>query len=137
MRTKGGDRYVLEAMREEGFNLGGEQSGHIILSDFATTGDGIIAGLQVMAAMVESGSKASDFCCRFTPYPQLLRNVRHSGGAPIELPSVRSAIAGAEKELGKAGRIVIRPLGTEPLIRAMAEGEAQMTVGREACRERG
>src|SRR3546814_1008772 len=82
-RTKVGDRYVLEAMREEGFNLGGEQSGHIILSDFATTGDGIIAGLQVMAALVESGRKASDFCRRFTPYPQLLRNVRHSGGAPL------------------------------------------------------
>jgi len=127
-RTKVGDRYVLEAMREEGFNLGGEQSGHIILSDFATTGDGIVAGLQVMAALCESGRKASDFCRRFTPYPQLLRNVRHSGGAPLELPGVRSAIAGAEKELGKAGRIVIRPSGTEPLIRVMAEGEDKLLV---------
>src|SRR3546814_6853653 len=81
-----------------------------------------------MAALVESDRKASDFCRRFTPYPQLLRNVRHSGGAPLELPSVRSAIAGAEKELGKAGRIVIRPSVTEPLIRVMAEGEDKLLV---------
>ncbi|HLT78377.1 MAG TPA: phosphoglucosamine mutase [Ferrovibrio sp.] len=127
-RTKVGDRYVLEAMREEGFNLGGEQSGHIILSDFATTGDGLIAGLQVMAALVESGKKASEFCRRFTPFPQLLRNVRHSGGAPLDKPSVQSAIAAAEKALGSSGRIVIRPSGTEPLIRVMAEGEDRKLV---------
>ena len=128
VRTKVGDRYVLEAMRGQGFNLGGEQSGHIILSDFATTGDGIVAGLQVLSALVESGRKASDFCRRFTPYPQLLRNVRHGGGAPLELPKVRQAISDGERELGKAGRLVIRPSGTEPLIRVMAEGEDEKLV---------
>ena len=128
LRTKVGDRYVLEAMREKGINLGGEQSGHIILSDFATTGDGLVAGLQVLAALRESGRKASDFCRRFTPYPQLLRNVRHSGGKPLELPAVQQAIDAAEKRLGKAGRVVIRPSGTEPLIRVMAEGEDQTLV---------
>ncbi len=128
LRTKVGDRYVLEAMREQGINLGGEQSGHIILSDFATTGDGLVAGLQVLAALRESGKKASDFCRRFTPYPQLLRNVRHGGGQPLELPAVRQAIDTAEKKLGKQGRVVIRPSGTEPLIRVMAEGEDQKLV---------
>jgi len=128
IRTKVGDRYVLEAMRGEGYNLGGEQSGHIILSDFATTGDGVVAALQVLAALCESGKKASEFCRRFTPYPQLLRNVRHAGGAPLELPKVKSAIDAAEKKLGKAGRIVIRPSGTEPLIRVMAEGEDERLV---------
>ncbi|WP_298721604.1 phosphoglucosamine mutase [uncultured Ferrovibrio sp.] len=127
-RTKVGDRYVLEAMRELGYNLGGEQSGHIILSDFATTGDGLVAALQVMSALCESGRPASDFCRRFTPYPQLLRNVRHSGGKPLELPKVRQAIDAAERKLGKAGRIVIRPSGTEPLIRVMAEGEDEVLV---------
>ena len=128
VRTKVGDRYVLEAMRAEGYNLGGEQSGHIILSDFATTGDGIVAGLQVLAALCESGRKASDFCRRFTPYPQLLRNVRHAGGKPLEAPKVISAIDAGEKRLGKSGRLVIRASGTEPLIRVMAEGEDEMLV---------
>src|SRR3546814_6531113 len=115
-------------MREEGFNLGGEQSGQIILSDVATTGDGIIAGWQVMAALVESGRKASDFCRRFTPYPQLLRNVRHAGGKPLEQAGVQQAISAAEQTLGRQGRVVIRPSGTEPLIRVMAEGEDQVLV---------
>ncbi|HEX6957601.1 MAG TPA: phosphoglucosamine mutase [Ferrovibrio sp.] len=127
-RTKVGDRYVLEAMREQGYNLGGEQSGHIILSDFATTGDGLVAALQVMSALSESGQKASEFCRRFTPYPQLLRNVRHGGGAPLERSNVQKAIDAAERKLGKAGRIVIRPSGTEPLIRVMAEGEDELLV---------
>jgi len=128
LRTKVGDRYVLEAMREGGYNLGGEQSGHIILSDFATTGDGVVAALQVLAALVESGRRASDFCRRFTPYPQLLRNVRHAGGKPLEQAQVRQAISAAEQSLGRQGRVVIRPSGTEPLIRVMAEGEDQVLV---------
>lgn len=128
IRTKVGDRYVLEAMRGEGYNLGGEQSGHIILSDFSTTGDGIVAALQVLSALCESGKTASQFCRRFTPYPQLLRNVRHAGGAPLEKPTVKSAIAAAETKLGKTGRIVIRASGTEPLIRVMAEGEDEGLV---------
>jgi phosphoglucosamine mutase len=128
IRTRVGDRYVLEAMRGQGYNLGGEQSGHIILSDFATTGDGIVAALQVLAALCESGQKASQFCRRFAPYPQLLRNVRHAGGKPLEAPKVQQAIDAAEKKLGKAGRIVIRPSGTEPLIRVMAEGEDELLV---------
>ena len=127
-RTKVGDRYVLEAMREHGFNLGGEQSGHIILSDFATTGDGLIAGLQVMAALVDSGKPASQFCRRFQPYPQLLRNVRHSGGKPQDTPDVQRAIKAGEAKLAGTGRIVIRPSGTEPLIRVMAEGEDEKLV---------
>ncbi len=127
-RTKVGDRYVLEAMREHGFNLGGEQSGHIILSDFATTGDGLIAGLQVMAALVDSGKPASQFCRRFQPYPQLLRNVRHSGGKPQDAPDVQRAIKAGEAKLAGTGRIVIRPSGTEPLIRVMAEGEDEKLV---------
>lgn len=128
IRTKVGDRYVLEAMRGAGYNLGGEQSGHIILSDFATTGDGVVAALQVLSALCESGHKASDFCRRFTPYPQLLRNVRHSGGKPLDLPRVKSAIDAGEKRLGKTGRLVIRASGTEPLIRVMAEGEDETLV---------
>ncbi|MCW0232946.1 MAG: phosphoglucosamine mutase [Ferrovibrio sp.] len=130
VRTKVGDRYVLEAMRGQGYNLGGEQSGHIILSDFATTGDGLVAALQVLAALCESGEKASAFCRRFSPYPQLLRNVRHAGGRPLETPKVQQAIDAAEKTLGKGGRIVIRPSGTEPLIRVMAEGEDELLVQR-------
>lgn len=128
IRTKVGDRYVLEAMRGEGYNLGGEQSGHIILSDFATTGDGIVAALQVLSALCESGKPASEFCRRFTPYPQLLRNVRHAGGKPLELPKVKSAIDAGEQRLGKSGRLVIRASGTEPLIRVMAEGEDEGLV---------
>ncbi|WP_449265794.1 phosphoglucosamine mutase [Ferrovibrio xuzhouensis] len=128
LRTKVGDRHVLEAMREGGYNLGGEQSGHIILSDFATTGDGLVAALQVLVALCESGRKASEFCRRFTPYPQLLRNVRHAGGKPLETAGVQQAIDAAEQTLGRQGRVVIRPSGTEPLIRVMAEGEDQVLV---------
>ena len=122
-RTTVGDRYVLEAMREMRRNVGGEQSGHIILSDHATTGDGLIAGLQVLAALVESNKRASELLHVFDPVPQILKNVRFNGGAPLDDDKVKSAIAGAESELGGNGRLVIRKSGTEPLIRVMAEGD--------------
>lgn len=123
VRAKVGDRYVLEEMRARGMNVGGEQSGHMILLDHATTGDGTIAALQVLAELVESGKKASEMLHLFDPVPQLLKNVRYSGGKPLENAAVQSVIAGAEKELEGIGRLVIRPSGTEPLIRVMAEGD--------------
>ncbi|HZV57392.1 MAG TPA: phosphoglucosamine mutase, partial [Sphingobium sp.] len=123
LRTKVGDRYVLEEMRARGCNVGGEQSGHMILSDYATTGDGTIAALQVLAALVESGKRASEVLRQFDPVPQLLRNVRFAGGRPLEAESVKTAIAQVQKELDGAGRLVIRPSGTEPVIRVMAEGD--------------
>ena len=129
-RTSVGDRYVLEAMREMDRNVGGEQSGHIILSDHATTGDGLVAGLQVLAALVESGKPASEVLHVFEPVPQLLKNVRFNGGQPLEADSVKMAIAGAESELGDRGRLVIRKSGTEPLIRVMAEGDDRALVER-------
>ncbi|MHA1113249.1 MAG: phosphoglucosamine mutase [Alphaproteobacteria bacterium] len=122
-RTQVGDRYVVERMRGKGFNLGGEQSGHIILSDFTTTGDGLIAALQVLAALVDSGRPASEITHVFEPVPQLLRNVRYRGGAPLETPSVVEAVRAAEARLGDSGRLVIRKSGTEPVIRVMAEGD--------------
>jgi phosphoglucosamine mutase len=122
-RTKVGDRYVLEGMREFGCNVGGEQSGHIILADHATTGDGLVAGLQILAAMVAQGRSASDLLQQFEPVPQLLRNVRFGGGAPLEADSVKACIAEAERALEGRGRLVIRKSGTEPLIRVMAEGD--------------
>jgi phosphoglucosamine mutase len=123
-RTKVGDRYVVERMREGGFNVGGEQSGHVILSDFTTTGDGLIAALQVLAALVEAKRPASETLRLFEPLPQLLRNVRVVWGArPLETDGVRAAVASAEARLGGTGRLVIRPSGTEPVIRVMAEGE--------------
>jgi phosphoglucosamine mutase len=122
-RTAVGDRYVVEKMRAVGCNVGGEQSGHIILSDYATTGDGLIAALQVMASIVETGRRASEVCRLFTPVPQLLRNVRISEGRPLESRRVKQVIAAGEARLGTAGRLVIRNSGTEPLIRVMAQGE--------------
>jgi len=122
-RTAVGDRYVVEKMRAIGCNLGGEQSGHIILSDYATTGDGLIAALQVLAAIVETGKRASEICRVFEPVPQLLRNVRYGEGKPLESEKVQRAIAAADKRLGAAGRLVIRNSGTEPVIRVMAESE--------------
>jgi phosphoglucosamine mutase len=122
-RTKVGDRHVLERMRAGGFNVGGEQSGHMILLDHATTGDGTVAALQVLAALVQSGKRASELLHLFDPVPQLLRNVRFSGGQPLEAASVKSAIADAEAALNGSGRLVIRASGTEPLIRVMAEGD--------------
>ena len=122
-RTKVGDRYVLEEMRRSGCNVGGEQSGHIILSDHATTGDGLLAGLQVLAALVEAEEPASRLLRQFEPVPQLLKNVRFKGGDPLSEESVKAVIAAAEKDFGSGGRLVIRKSGTEPLIRVMAEGD--------------
>jgi phosphoglucosamine mutase len=129
-RTGVGDRYVLERMRSGGFNVGGEQSGHIILSDYATTGDGLVAALQVLAELVTTGKPASELLHLFDPVPQLLKNVRFSGGKPLDAPRVQAAIAAAEAELNGSGRLVIRPSGTEPLIRVMAEGDDATTVNR-------
>ena len=129
-RTTVGDRYVLEAMREMRRNVGGEQSGHIILSDYATTGDGLIAGLQILASLVETGKPASELLHLFEPVPQLLKNVRFDGGAPLEDDRVKRVIADAEAELAKRGRLVIRKSGTEPLIRVMAEGDDPDMVAR-------
>ncbi|TXH00862.1 MAG: phosphoglucosamine mutase, partial [Rhodocyclaceae bacterium] len=123
VRTKVSDRYVLEAMRAGGYNVGGEQSGHMILLDHATTGDGSIAALTVLGALVQSGKKASELLHLFDPVPQLLRNVRYAGGAPLENLAVKQAIADAEAALSGKGRLVIRPSGTEPVIRVMAEGD--------------
>jgi phosphoglucosamine mutase len=128
VRTQVGDRYVLEAMRERGFNVGGEQSGHIILTDYATTGDGLVAALQILALLIEDQRPASEVLHQFDPLPQLLKNVRFGGGAPLEAESVKSAIASAEKRLAGIGRLVIRKSGTEPLIRVMAEGEDRAMV---------
>jgi len=122
-RAKVGDRYVLERMKEGGFNVGGEQSGHMIILDHGTTGDGTVAALQVLTALVQSGKKASELLHLFDPVPQLLKNVRFSGGKPLEADSVKQVIAEAEKQLEGRGRLVIRPSGTEPVIRVMAEGD--------------
>ncbi len=123
-RTPVGDRYVVEAMRKGGFNLGGEQSGHIVMTDFATTGDGLIAGLQFLAAMVETGRKASALTHSFEVVPQLLQNVRYKAGAsPLESAAVKAAIAKGEAQLAANGRLLIRKSGTEPLIRVMGECE--------------
>jgi phosphoglucosamine mutase len=123
VRTQVGDRYVAETMRAEQKNLGGEQSGHVILSDFATTGDGLIAALQVLAVLVRSGRRASEACRVFAPLPQLLRNVRYAGASPLRLAHIQAAITEASARLKDTGRVLIRASGTEPLIRVMAEGE--------------
>ena len=128
LRTKVGDRYVLEAMRAHGYNVGGEQSGHIILSDYATTGDGIIAALQVLACIVEQGKTTSEVTSVFEPYPQLLQNVRFNGGQPLDSIEVKSVIESVEKRLNGRGRLVIRKSGTEPLIRVMAEADDEVLV---------
>jgi phosphoglucosamine mutase len=127
-RTKVGDRYVVERMREGGFNVGGEQSGHVILSDFSTTGDGLIAALQVLAVRVQSGQPMSALARQFEPAPQKLENVRFSGGEPLKQAAVQSAIAAAEARLNGTGRLVVRASGTEPLIRIMAEGDDERLV---------
>ncbi|UWP97741.1 phosphoglucosamine mutase [Aliiroseovarius crassostreae] len=124
LRTKVGDRHVVEAMRAGGYNLGGEQSGHIVMSDYATTGDGLLAGIQFLAAMVETGRPASELCQMFETVPQLLKNVRYGAGqTPLEISSVQAAISDAEGVLEGKGRLLIRKSGTEPLIRVMAECE--------------
>ena len=123
-RTKVGDRYVVEEMRAKGLNLGGEQSGHIVMTDYATTGDGLMAGLQFLAEMVQSGKRASTLATQFEKVPQLLKNVRYAEGqVPLEDAGVTQAIAAAEAQLAGNGRLVIRKSGTEPLIRVMAESE--------------
>lgn len=127
IRTPVGDRYVVEAMKEHGCNIGGEQSGHIVFSDYCTTGDGLIAALQVMAVLRQSGRKASEVCAMFKPVPQILQNIR-APGEVLEDAAVREVIARAEAELGPHGRFVIRKSGTEPLVRVMAEGDDGVLV---------
>jgi phosphoglucosamine mutase len=130
LRTPVGDRYVVERMRAEGCNVGGEQSGHIILSDYGTTGDGLIAALQVLAVIVRAGKPVSETTRMFQPLPQLLKNLKFNGGQPLERDEVKAAIIGAEAALGNRGRVLIRKSGTEPVIRIMAEGEDEALVGR-------
>ena len=128
VRAPVGDRYVLERMRAGGYNVGGEQSGHIILSDYGTTGDGLVAALQVLAELVRAGRPASEVLNLFQPLPQLLKNVRFEGGAPLQSDGVRAAIAAGEARLSGRGRLLIRKSGTEPVIRVMAEGEDEALV---------
>jgi phosphoglucosamine mutase len=123
VRTKVGDRYVVERMRQDGYNIGGEQSGHIILTDYTTTGDGLLAALELLSVVAETGRRVSEICHRFEPVPQVLKNVRFNGGKPLESDVVVSAIDAAKARLGSGGRLVVRPSGTEPLIRIMAEGD--------------
>ncbi|WP_238313240.1 phosphoglucosamine mutase [Methylobacterium crusticola] len=131
VRTAVGDRYVLEHMREHGYNLGGEQSGHIIMSDYATTGDGLVAALQLLSVVQRQQRPVSEVCHCFDPLPQVLKNVRYgAGGEPLRQDSVVTAIEGARQRLGNAGRLVIRPSGTEPVIRVMAEGDDRDLVVR-------
>ena len=123
IRTAVGDRNVVDYMRTHDHNVGGEQSGHIIMNDFSTTGDGLIAALQVLAAVIECEKPISEVCHLFEPFPQVLRNVRYDGGAPLDTTTVREAIANAKARISDSGRVLIRPSGTEPLIRVMAEGD--------------
>ena len=129
-RTAVGDRYVLEHMRANGFNLGGEQSGHIILSDYATTGDGLVAALQLLAVVKRMDKPVSEVCHCFEPLPQILKNVRYKQGQPLKEKPVVNAIEAARQMLGDSGRLVIRPSGTEPVIRVMAEGDDRDLVMR-------
>ena len=129
-RTQVGDRYVVEHMRRSGCNLGGEQSGHIIMTDFATTGDGLLAGLQVLAVMGAQGRPLSSFARVFTPLPQRLRNCRLNGGRPLEEPSVQRCIEAAQLRLGGRGRLLVRPSGTEPLVRVMVEADDEVLLER-------
>jgi phosphoglucosamine mutase len=128
VRTQVGDRYVLEAMRAGGYNVGGEPSGHIILSDYNTTGDGFVAALQLLAVIRNQEKPVSQVCHRFEPLPQVLKNVRYKNGKPLENAGVKSAISAAEQKLGRGGRLIIRPSGTEPVIRVMGEGDDKILV---------
>jgi phosphoglucosamine mutase len=127
-RTPVGDRYVLEHMREHGYNVGGEASGHIIMSDHTTTGDGFVAALQILAVVKKQNQKVSEICHRFDPLPQVLKNVRYRSGKPLESANVCSAIKEAERRLNGHGRLIVRSSGTEPVIRVMGEGEDRMLV---------
>ncbi len=127
-RTAVGDRHVVEHMRKHGYNVGGEQSGHIVLSDFTTTGDGLVSAMQILSTVVLTGRPVSEVCNRFTPLPQVLQNVRYVNGQPLDDARVRSAIEGGRSRLGQKGRVVIRPSGTEPVIRVMAEGDDEGLV---------
>ena len=128
IRTPVGDRYVLEHMRAHGYNIGGEPSGHIIFSDYTTTGDGFVAALQLLSVIKRSDKPVSELCHRFEPLPQVMKNVRYQKGKPLENAGVRSAIASAEKKLGRSGRLIVRPSGTEPVIRVMGEGDDKILV---------
>ena len=127
-RTPVGDRYVVEHMRKHGHNVGGEQSGHIVLSDYTTTGDGLVAALQVLAVVVATGHPVSEVCSRFDAIPQLLQNVRYANGSPLEDALVKSAIDSGRARLGQGGRLLVRPSGTEPVIRVMAESDDEGLV---------
>jgi phosphoglucosamine mutase len=129
-RTAVGDRHVLEYMREHGYNVGGEQSGHLILSDYSTTGDGLVAALQVLSVVRKEQRPVSEVCRRFEPLPQILKNVRFKAGQPLTQDSVLNVIEDGRKKLGSGGRLVIRPSGTEPLIRVMGEGDNRDLVER-------
>ncbi|MDB2682937.1 phosphoglucosamine mutase [Alphaproteobacteria bacterium] len=132
LRTQVGDRYVVEEMRRGGFNLGGEQSGHIVMSNYSTTGDGLLAALRVLSLVKASGKKASDALKVFDPCPQVLKNVRISGGAPLDHSDVQEAIAAVEKDMADTGRVLVRASGTEPLIRVMVEGQDMAVIERTA-----
>lgn len=127
-RTKVGDRYVVEHMRQHGYNLGGEQSGHIVMADYSTTGDGLLATLELLAVVQATGKRVSEVCHRFEPVPQVLKNVRYNGGKPLESEIVLKAIDDGRGRLGNAGRLVVRASGTEPLIRVMGEGDDAILV---------
>ncbi len=128
IRTPVGDRYVVERMRRDGFNVGGEQSGHVVLSDFTTTGDGLITALQILSVVVTLQKPVSEVCKRFTPLPQHIRNVRHNGGSPLEDATVKEMIEKNRLRLGNNGRLVIRLSGTEPVVRVMAEADDESLV---------
>jgi phosphoglucosamine mutase len=128
VRANVGDRYVSKAMEEGGYNIGGEQSGHIIMSDHGTTGDGLLAALQILSIIKNSGQKASEVLNVFEPLPQLLKSVRFDGGAPMEAQDVKDAIAKAEQTLANDGRLLVRASGTEPVIRVMAEGDDSRAI---------
>jgi phosphoglucosamine mutase len=127
-RTQVGDRYVVEKMRRSGYNVGGEQSGHVVLSDYTTTGDGLVTALQVLSVVVQSGKPVSEVCQRFEPVPQLLKSIRYNGINPLDNDKVQSTVEAGRLRLGNSGRLVIRPSGTEPVIRVMAEGDDKTLV---------
>ena len=127
-RTPVGDRYVVERMRAGGYNLGGEQSGHIVMTDYTTTGDGLVTALQILGVVITSGKPVSEICKRFDPVPQVLKSVRTNGSRPLENPSVAAIIEQNRLRLGNGGRLLIRPSGTEPVVRVMAEGDDEALV---------